>query len=210
MTRVRLLRRRSLRSDDGVSLIEMLVTMVVFSILGVAMTLTVTSMARQSTHTNQLITATQQAQTTVDHMSRELRAADPQSTSTPATAFTYASATHLTLVSSLGASTGPSLVDLNIVNGNLQESITLADAGSSYTWTGTPTVKILATGVTGSTSLFTYYDSSGNVLAAPMTTATATSAIDHITITLVVQESDLTSPVTLSSTVYPRDLEYTS
>jgi Tfp pilus assembly protein PilX len=195
--------------DTGTTLVELLMTMLVVSVLSVAMTLTVTAMSRQGLHTNQRLTATQQAQTTIDHIGRELRAASPQGSS-PATAFSYAGPTHVTVVSSLGNSTGPSLVDLNIVSGNLQESITAADANSHYTWTGTPIVHVLANGASGSTSLFTYYDSSGNVLATPMTTAAQTSKINYITVTLVVQESDLGGAVTVSTTVYPRDLEYTS
>lgn len=201
------------RPDEGTTLIEMLVTMVVVGLLGLAITVTVTSMTHHTIVTKSRDYATEQAQVTLDRTSRFLRAAAPEGAGN--SAFTYAGDDHITLYSDLAEPTGPDLVDLNVTgpptDGTLVQTVTPADPNSDYTYTGTPSTGDDGSDiVTTAGPLFTFYDASGNVLATPMTTVAQTAQIARVMVSVVDQEPGVSTPVTDSTLIYLRNVEYSS
>jgi type II secretory pathway pseudopilin PulG len=184
----------------------MLVTIVVVALLGAAVTITVQSMTHHTIATRSRDNATDQAQLTMDRASRLLRAATPEGAGN--TIFTLADNNHATFYSDLAQPNGPAKVDLSVAGGTLVSAITPADAASNYTYNGAATTQQNGADITSSASLFTYYDANGNQLSTPMTTVAQTSLIAQVRITVVDREAGGTVPVTDSTLIYLRNVEY--
>lgn len=204
-------RLRGARPDDaGVSLMEMLVAMIMMGLLGVAMTSTMSSIARGDTVTTSRERATQQAQVVLDRLTRDIRAAAaPVGGST---AVGYAADNHLTIFDDFTDGHGPRRIDITTTGGptgaTLSESTTLADAIGAFT--GTAQTQIDSTDVAISPgALFTYYGpDSTTPLSTPMSTAATLAAITSIQIALVEREPGLSTPVTVSTRIYLRNVQY--
>jgi Tfp pilus assembly protein PilW len=191
--------------DAGLTLVELLTTMIIVSLItGIMVTaISVTTRTSQASTSRQIETT--QAQTVIDRVTHYLRAA--YLFGSPSTAFTYAGDTEATFASDTGDANGPVLVDVKLTGTTLTESVTKADPNSSYTWTGTPTVRTDSYDVT-SNPVFVYYDSSGNRLSTPMTTASQTSKIAAVRINLTETEAGVSDPISLSDYVLLRNAEY--
>ncbi len=192
------------RNDDGISLAEVLVAMVVAGLLGSAVVASISMMARQSTTTNARVLATNAAQIQMDRITHYLRSAWPYGTPTPS-AFTTASASDAVFYADLGDTAGPNKVELKIVNGHLQESIwKQTGTPPSYAWSSTPLTRT-DPGTLTSSSVFSYLNASGGVLAFPVTNL---ASIQSVVVTLTDQEAGLSDPVSVSTTVVLRSKEY--
>lgn len=208
--------RRALRGDEGTSLVELLVTMIVVGLLTSAVAISVQSITHHTLLTKSRDFATEQAQVTLDRASRYLRAAAPEGTGNPQTVFTLASDNHVTFYSDLGQPNGPDLVDLNVTGpstgGTLVETVTPADVASvapTYTYTGTPKTGRDGTDInTTAGAVFTFYNASGATLTTPMTTIAQTSQIARLRVSVVDQEPGIGTPVTDSTLIYLRNVEY--
>jgi type II secretory pathway pseudopilin PulG len=208
--------RHSLRGDQGTSLVEMLVTIIVVGLLTSAVALTVSRITHHTLLTKSRDFATEQAQVTMDRSSRYLRAAAPEGSGNPQTVFTLASDNHITFYSDLAQPNGPDLVDLNVTGpatgGTLIETVTPADATSvppTYTYTGTSTTGRDGTDInTTAGAVFTFYNANGTVLTTPMTTIAQTSQIARVRVSVVDQEPGISTPVTDSTLIYLRNVEY--
>jgi len=205
------MRRDRSGADDGTTLVEMLVTMVVVGLLGMAITITVSALTHHTIATKARDYATEQAQVVLDRTSRLLRAATPEGAGN--SSFTFAGDNHVTFYSDLSQPNGPALVDLNVTgpatSGTLTQTVTQADLNSSYTYTGTPSVGSDGHDIdTTAGPVFTYYDASGNVLATPMTTVAQTIKIARIQVNVVAKDPGGSTPVTDGTLIYLRNVEY--
>lgn len=209
--------------DDGLSLVEVLVAMMVMSLLGAAIVSTVSSVARGSTSATNRLRATTRAATVSDRLTKYIRAAH-MSTTLPPAPFSVADLNHVTFQSDFGDTTGPRQVDIALSGassaGTLTEQSTLADpapsAGPSPTYTsphtfgGAAQTRVLAPGDvdTTATGIFTFYNGAGAALAVPMTTPVEMSRIAQVRITLTTNEPGVAAPVTVTTLVYLRNVEY--
>lgn len=190
---------------------EMLVAMIMMGLLGVAMTSTMSSIARSDAVTTSRQRATQQAQTVMDRITRDLRAA-ASPVGGAGTAVAYADTNHLTLFDDFTDGNGPRRVDITVTGGPtnavLSEDTTLADPSGAFT--GAVQHRVDSTDVNiSSGKLFTYYAANGSPLTSlPMTTPNTLGLITSVGITLVAQEPGLSTPVTVTAQIYLRNVQY--
>jgi prepilin-type N-terminal cleavage/methylation domain-containing protein len=193
--------------DDGFTLIELMVAMVIMVVLGGAMTATMTSVARNDVTSTSRIRATAQAQVIIDRLTKDLRAAAVPAGGT-GTAVSYADAKNLTLYADFTDGTGPRQIAITVtggpLNATLAEDTTLASAGGTYT--GAAQHRVDSTDVNiSSGTLFTFYRADNSVLTVPVA---APGQIVSVGITLVAQEPGLSVPVTVTTRVYLRNAQY--
>jgi prepilin-type N-terminal cleavage/methylation domain-containing protein len=194
-------------SDDGFTLIELMVAMAIMVVLGGAMTATMTSVARHDVTSTSRIRATEQAQVIIDRLTKDLRAAAVPAGGT-GTPVSYADANNLTLYADFTDGNGTRKIAVTVtggpLNATLAEDTTLASATGTYT--GTAQHRVDSTDVNVSSgSLFTYYAADNSVLTAPVS---APGQIVSVGINLVSQEPGLSVPVTLTTRVYLRNAQY--
>lgn len=197
-------------ANAGFTLVEALVTMLVVSLLGAAMTASLSTLARTTVTTTSRVRASQQATIVIDRLTKAIRSATVPAGGSNAIA--TAAGTQLKLYVDYTDSNGPRLLNFYTtggpLNATLHEDLTLANSSGAYT--GATTGKIDSTDVnlSGTAPLLTYYDAAGTALAAPVTTAAGLAAILSIGITLTTQEAGLSTPVTTTTRVYVRNVQY--
>ena len=217
MTRLRAVRHGA---DEGVSLVELLVSMLLVGILGTAIALSVSTLSRTDLKTTTRVRATDQAQVTIDRVSRVLRAATP----VDGTVLLYADGTHVQLYADLGDPNGPEKVDLSAaassVGTQMTQVTTRADAASTnpdatYTYTTqAPATAIDGGGIDTEDggAIFTYYQMLNGKLtpvATPLSgSALLTKGVDAIGITLTDREPGVSARVQAKALVYLRSTEY--
>jgi type II secretory pathway pseudopilin PulG len=180
-------RSRVDRADAGISLVELLVTMVLFGILG---TVIMTAMiATQQTSRNVGVRSRDlsNVQVAVEAMSKRLRtAAVRPTTGTPGLAISSAGPSSITFWGYISAGKAPSQVSFYLdAQQRLMESIaatTQCTVTLDSQWTyGTPRVRVLATRVSSTTQLFTYHSpptaSGGTYAGATIATTGAGSTV---------------------------------
>lgn len=196
--------------DQGFSLVEVMVAMLVMSLLGLAVVATVSSVARASNETTNRLSATTRAQTISDRLSKSLRAAHLMST-VPASAFTLADPRHVTFYSDAGDAFGPRLLDVVVPSASAATTMTqvtkVPTAANTYPTTGTS--QTLAPGDLDASgaSVFQYYDGNGAAMTGSLT-ATQMSNIAQVRLTLTLDEPGLGAGSTVSTLVYLRNVEY--
>ncbi len=195
-------------ADGGFTLVELLATMVVSALLGLAVVSTVSSVARGSTAASERIRATEKVQTLSDRLLKSVRAAHPLGS--PASAFDLATGTSLTVYTDAGDPTGPRRVSLTLSGTSPKQTLTetsiVPAADGSYP-AATATSRVLAVSDVDATApLFTYYDGNGAALVA--TTADLRSQIARVRVALTVREGSTATPTTVDSLVYLRNVEY--
>lgn len=211
MNTIRRFRRAAAESEEGgFTLIELLVATLIMTLLGGAMTATMTSIGRHDVTSTSRIRATQQAQVIMDRLTKDLRAASVPASGT-GTPISSADANVMTLTADFRDGTGPRQIAVTVVGGptnaTLSEDTTLADASGAYT--GSPQHRVDSTDVNLSSGpLFTYYGAANNVLATPMSTPATLGLITSVGINLVTQEPGLSVPVTVTTRVYLRNVQY--
>lgn len=204
-----------MRGAGGFSLVEVIVSMLVMSILGLAVVATVSSVARASTESTNRITATTRAQNLADRLSKSLRAAHLMPDAVPASAFTYADARHVTFYTDEGDASGPRLVDVTVAGTGTtaQESMTqvtrVPTAVGVYPSTGTTqTIAPNDLDLSGAAPVFAYYSADSAVAMTGVLSDVQRASISRIGLTITVHEPGPGVATTVSSSVYLRNMEY--
>jgi hypothetical protein len=203
------------RGEDGVTLVEMSVTVLVLSMLVGALVMMVTASQRVSGGVKERMDQTNAATIGMERMSRNLRTAVLQSQLTTAcilsactdSAFLMGSPTSVQFYADVDNpknSVGPSRVTYTVVGGVLSETVQKPDsptpdaAGYHYCTNGTGGCvvrsTILATDVQTSTALFTYYTAAAPTTAMTMgtggvLTAAQLKTVDSIDVSLQITKT---------------------
>lgn len=144
--------------DDGYSLVELLVVMVMFSIIMVVVMTAVIASLRTYRGTSARAIDQNSEQVALDAMSKALRTAAPQpvASGTAGNAILTAGPTDLKFYTYDVAGMGPSLVEFQVSGTNLTESVSHA-TNCTPPFTYGPTVtRTVATGLTAGQTVFTY------------------------------------------------------
>lgn len=190
------------RDDHGLSLAELLVTIMIFAIVLAVVSGTFVTMTRATSFANATDTNARSASTAMNEMTRLLHSAmnNPQQNASDAPAFasaktesmTFTTAVDLTgaaAISNNGPDPRPEQVTLALDSSRrLVETIVPGQqvvAGSSYyKFTSTPASRTLAPAVSvtpaGQSALFIYYDASNTALLPDATGALSTAQVKSI------------------------------
>lgn len=210
---------RSADQDRGISLVELIVAMMIFSIL-LAMTVAFFTSASRATSVDKGIdTTTRSASTGVDEMARMLRGATTNpvlNQQIPDPAFVQAYTGDNTIrfysqVNLTSSSAQPVMVQFSVVGTNLVEQIWQpSQSGGYYTFSGNPTTtRTIASPVvlpaSGGPNLFSYLDTKNAAISTvggyvPPVSSSAASDISDIaavTVTLQIGTANTTSQSTL-------------
>ncbi|MFN8167191.1 MAG: type II secretion system protein [Candidatus Nanopelagicales bacterium] len=202
------------RDDDGVTLVELIVTMVVLGLLTGALVLMASASMRVSSNTKERMDQSNSAQIAMERVSRNLRTAVLQSQltttctlaictesaflkGTPTTVQFYAD------VDNPKNSVGPSRVTYDVTGGVLTETVQKPDsptpdaAGYHYCTSGPGCVirtTVLATDVSTATAVFSFYTAADPTNAIALTTgqqlsAAQLKAVDSIDVAINVQRA---------------------
>ncbi|MFN8156713.1 MAG: hypothetical protein U0R68_04805 [Candidatus Nanopelagicales bacterium] len=193
--------------DSGLTLAELMITLVLMGVVGTLMLSATIMVSRTVVNTQASGDSLDINRVGMNRMARSIRAGIEIVRSGQANqpAIDTMGANTLTMYSSLGAS--PTKITYAIdANRNLTETTVAAGGTSPYwTFTGTPKTTIIAYKVpVGAPNLFTYLDSDGNVLSTQTATDDATTGlVKQIQINLQVDANPGkgVGPVTLTNTV---------
>ena len=209
MTTVRSALRRRMTGprDAGLTLAELMVTLVLMGIVGTLMLSATVMVSRTVTNTQASGDSLDIARIGMNRMARSIRAGIEIVRSGQANqpAIDTMGANTLVIYSSLGAS--PTKITYAIdANRNLTETVVPAGGTSPYwTFTGTPKTTTIAYKIpVGAPALFSYLDANGNVLSTQSATDDATTGlVKQIQITLQCDANPGrgVGPVTLTNTV---------
>lgn len=155
--------RRLRTNDDGASLVEVLVVMVVAAVIMSSLVSVVVAVNRTSGLVTGLSADANGARLALDRTTQLVRTATNQPTdaSTPLPAFDHAAEDEIVFYSNYGvdvlAGEGPHRIRLHVDDGELIEEIVPA-AGSypTFTWTGTPQTRVVARGLQDD-DVFTFF-----------------------------------------------------
>ncbi len=207
-------RRLDLKSEKGVSLVEMLVTMLISGILLAIVGNMFVNIARITTNSNATTVRSSTAANLVEELSEVIRQAAPNAVATSDDAdpaVVVATATTLTIYSYTDANpAAPAPVKVSFrvdAAGNLIEDRTAAVISASYwVFTGTTTSRTLP-GPIAPAGLFTYLDASGAVIPISGTglTLVQRGAVASIRLTLTLPNSTTvgtgSDPIVILNTV---------
>lgn len=158
-------RRHTQAADAGTSLAELLVSIVVFGIIGTIVTVTIIFTIGTSRATDDRVADLSGAQVSIDAMSKLIQtAAQPPAVSgaTPAAAVIKATATDFQFYGYDVPGSPPAKIEFAVVNGDLQETVTPStNSGPNacmppYSY-GAGVTRTLATGVATTEPIFSYY-----------------------------------------------------
>ncbi len=200
-------RRVDARSDSGLTLAELMVTLVLMGIVGTLMLSATVMVSRTVTNTQASGDSLDIARVGMNRMARSIRAGIEIVRSGQANqpAIDAMGVNSLTIYSSLGPS--PTKITYAIdANRNLTETIVAAGGTSPYwTFTGTAKTTIIAYKIpTTAPNLFTYLDANGTVLSTQSATDDATTGlVKQIQLNLQCDANPGkgVGPVTLTNTV---------
>ena len=209
MTRMRTALRRRVDgpSDSGLTLAELMVTLVLMGIVGTLMLSATVMVSRTVTNTQASGDSLDIARIGMNRMAHSIRAGIEIVRSGQANqpAIDTMGANTLTMYSSLGPN--PTKITYAIdANRNLTETVVAAGGTSPYwTFTGTPKTTIIAYKIpTSAPNLFTYLDANGTVLVSQSATDDATTGlVKQIQLNLQCDANPGkgVGPVTLTNTV---------
>jgi type II secretory pathway pseudopilin PulG len=152
-------------ADAGSSLAELLVSMVVFGIVGAIVTVTVTMTLRTSRATTDRVDNLSGAQVALDAMSKMIQtAAQPPAVNgvAPSAAVFKATGTDFAFYGYDTPGAPPAKIEFVVVNGNLRETVTPSTNSGPlacqppYAY-GTGVTRTLASGVSTSSPVFSYF-----------------------------------------------------
>ena len=213
---VREVREDCVRDDSGLTMVEMLVSLLLLSIV-VIVAFNVITFASVTTADQSITTAAlQRAEGASNDINYDLNAA--VNVTSGGSQFTQADANDATFYASLKDANGPVQVVLSVTQVSGQYVLNLVEtpanngslAAGTFTYGGAadhgPKKPIVNLPVTygGSTPvLLTYYDINGNVLAPPGTTTANLNQIASVTVSITVPANKkLGNPTTVSTRIY--------
>lgn len=204
-------------NDEGISLIELIVGILVLSIVTALIASFYISTVQVISVSSALETNTRMASNGMNEMSRIVRAGTPYPVAgaiEPKPAFAEVTSRAFTIyayVNLTNSDQRPVKVRFSVSNGRLVETTWRSTLSNGYyVFTGAPTERVLAssvvTDVPGKPALFSYVDANGAAISVPtagLTDEDALRSVNSVTITLVIQGSatDTRSRVTLVNTV---------
>jgi prepilin-type N-terminal cleavage/methylation domain-containing protein len=210
--------KRARRDERGLTLAELLVTVLIFALVLTVVTGTFVTMVRATTFANATDTNVRTGSDAMDEMTRVLHAAmnNPRPNQSDAPAFSVAnseSATFSTAVNMSGSTLTPEQVSLTLDSSRrIVETVTAGQLYNStyYQFTGAVTTRVLSSPVTatptGGDALFVYFDANNNRLTPDATGALSSSQISsiasvQITLRLTNSNSTIDNSVTLTNQV---------
>lgn len=205
--------RPARRGDDGLTLVELLVTMVILGIVGSVVAGMVASTGRSITGGTDRLEAANTTTIVMENISKATRAAVTveQAAGTELPAFANATATTLTVYAAQGSVPVRVAFALDTGTGTLTETRTPGTGTSpNVTFTGPSTTRILAHDLVNDASnpLFTYhaYDSTTAALTALPASPTQPALIRAVTISPALESNPTDVPV-VSQRIVPPNLE---
>ncbi len=190
------------RDDRGLSLPELLVTIMIFAIVLAVVSGTFVTMLRATTYANATDTNARSASTAMNEVTRLLHAAmrNPQQNAADAPAFAVARTESMTFTTAVDlsgaapvANTGPDPRPQQVVlaldsSRRLVETVTpgqpVVSGSSYYRFTGTPTTRTLAPPVSatpsGQQALFVYFDATNTALVPDATGALSAAQMQSV------------------------------
>ena len=197
------------REESGLSLVEMMVTIL---ILGIALTVMykgLSSMQRTAVGAQSRLINLDEARVLMSRITKDMRtAARLTSQSSP---FTYAAARQVTLYANVNATSPPNRLNIFVDGQNrlIEEVVAPTGTAPNYTYTSPPTVRAVGGHVASTGTIFTYYDSAGAALTAPLSSADLLK-VKAVEVTLSIREpsSLSTPPVTLINRVRLPNVDY--
>lgn len=150
--------RRHRDDQAGVTLVELLVTMVVMGILGSMVVASSVTAHRASGRTSDRLQSVAEARIAVNAISRSLRAAVRATATDPL--LRTAGPREIAYLEDVAGQEGPDLVRVHVEDGELASQRWVADAGSgpAWTYTGTPRERALLAHIPDDLAVFTYRD----------------------------------------------------
>jgi prepilin-type N-terminal cleavage/methylation domain-containing protein len=204
---LRRLRRIKRDGDHGLTLAELMVTMVLLGIVGSIMATTLVTVTNTITKTQARADSLDVARIGMARLTKNVRSgmAIQQAGAADKPPFAEIGPNRLTVYASLG--TVPTMITYSInSNRELIEQWYTGNAASNpyWTFTTTPRTTVIARKIPTGTTLFTYYDYNGALLANQTSTnVTDLQQVRSVKIDLTVDVDPLRAggPVTVSSTV---------
>jgi type II secretory pathway pseudopilin PulG len=212
--------RRRRRPDDeaGFTLVEMGITMLIMSVIFTIIITVVMTAENTASSAQQRYVATADAETTLEVVSRELRATVPIDTTASVVAIVSASANAVSFYSSLGATIGgapaPTLVTLSIApvgttgyDQLIDSQVAPGGTAQPYTFTGRPVTRVdgywlspQAGNAAG--AIFQYYGQCSPVpLASPVSSANLPT-IASVEVTITSSQGPNQAEATVQTMVY--------
>jgi Tfp pilus assembly protein PilW len=203
-----LIRLRAVRGDRGLTLAELMVTMVLMGVVGTIMVSTVIAVTRAVTHNQANADSVDVARIGMNRLTMDIRAgmSIQRSGLADAPAMAEIAPNRLTVYASLGAVPTKITYSINS-NRELIEQWYTGNAASNPYWTFSTTSRttVIARKIpTTSAALFTYYDSTGAALTNQTSTAEADLSLVRsvrIALTVDIDPARGGGPVTISNTV---------
>lgn len=212
-------RHRLGRSEEGTTIVElMFVTMLLMIVMAIAFG-AVGIFQKNSRSVTDRFTATGEAQTIADRITKDLRAA--VATSPSGAPFASADSNDVTFYANLFDTNGPTRLHAYLstqsgTNVKLfhEDSLRADDGGSSgnYTYGTNYTEQNRIDGkyidTTGPAPLFQYYDADGNQLTTPITDTPTLQSIDAVQVTIRVRVTPTSPVVVIQSLIHVRNVDY--
>jgi prepilin-type N-terminal cleavage/methylation domain-containing protein len=212
---------RARPSERGFTLVEVMVATSLLSVVLASAFGVLGVMQNQAMKTSDRFSATSEAQTIADRITKDLRTAVAPSSTTAA----FASADQNDVVfyanlANLNTGTGPTrlhaYVSLVPATGVyvFHEDYTQPDASSTpgnYTYSATPTTRLDGQYIQTSQPIFSYYDATSptpNLIPTPITTTPSLRSIDQVCINLRVRVHITSSSVVINTCIHIRNVDY--
>lgn len=183
-------RALDLRGESGITLVETVTSMMVFSVVMTFTFVGITSAWRSQLGVERRQENLTEARTIMDNLTKDIRTATRLTADT--SPFTIGEDTRVQFYANLNVTTGPKRVTLYVDGSNrlVQETVNPAGTAPNYTYNGTPTTRVLGSYVVNppSTPIFVYYDSLGVALTTPLSAADLLN-VDAVGVTLSIRRS---------------------
>lgn len=212
---------RARPSERGFTLVEVMVATSLLSVVLASAFGVLGVMQNQSLKTSDRFSATSEAQTIADRITKDLRTAVAPSSTTAA----FASADINDVVfyanlANLNTGSGPTRLHayvsqvpatgVYVFHEDYTQPDPLLSTPGNYVYTGTPTTRLDGQYIQTSQPIFSYYDGSTPpvLIQTPITTTADLRSIDQVCINLRVRVHLNSSTVVISTCIYIRNVDY--
>ncbi len=212
---------RARRPEGGYTLIEMMIATALLSVVTASAFGVVIVMQNQAFKTTDRFSATSEAQTIADRITKDLRTAvAPSSTDAAFASADQNDVVFYASLANLNSGTGPTRLHafVSLVPATnvyvFHEDSTQPDSWSTpgnYTYSGSPVTRLDGQYVDTSQPIFSYYDASfptPNLIPTPITTTAGLRSIDQVCINLRVRVHPSSPSVVISTCIHVRNVDY--